>query len=69
MTNILCDVLLSRWPVNVSDHTLHHPLNAFIHAVPVRNKQIVDVKRNMKQSVKLFKTNISLKAIQKHMKR
>lgn len=30
----LCDVLLSGRPVNVPDHTFHHPLNTFIHSVP-----------------------------------
>ena len=34
-SNFLRDVLLSRWPVNVSDHTLHHPLNALVHSIPV----------------------------------
>lgn len=30
----LCDVLLPGGAVNVPDHTLHHPLNAFVHPVP-----------------------------------
>lgn len=38
--DFLCDVLLSGRPVNVSDHTLHHPLYALVHAIPV-SKQII----------------------------
>lgn len=34
-SSFLRDVLLSGWPVNVSDHTLHHPLNALVHPIPV----------------------------------
>lgn len=30
----LGDVLLSGRPVNVPHHTLHHPLDAFVHSIP-----------------------------------
>lgn len=36
---VLGDVLLSGWPVNVSDDTLHHPLDAFVYSVPAAEKQ------------------------------
>lgn len=33
--SILGNVLLPGRPVNVSDHTLHHPFNALVHSIPV----------------------------------
>lgn len=40
--DFLCDVLLSGWPVNVSDHTLHHPLNAFVYSIPCEGSTRLD---------------------------
>lgn len=40
--DFLCDVLLSGWPVNVSDHTLHHPLDAFVHSIPCEGSTRLD---------------------------
>lgn len=35
----LCDVLLPRRPVDVPHHALHHPLDAFVHAVAGTNRR------------------------------
>lgn len=35
---LLGDVLLPGRSVNVSDHTLHHPLYTLVHAVPVEKQ-------------------------------
>lgn len=31
---VLCDVFLPGRPVDVPHHTLHHPLDAFVHSIP-----------------------------------
>lgn len=37
---ILCDVLVSGWPVNVPDHALYHPLDAFVHSIPAMEQML-----------------------------
>lgn len=36
--DLLGDVLLPGRSVNVSDHTLHHPLDTLVHPVPVEKQ-------------------------------
>lgn len=39
--DLLGDVLLPGRSVNVSDHTLHHPLYALVHSVPAERRRDV----------------------------
>lgn len=42
--DLLGDVLLPGRSVNVSDHTLHHPLYTLVHTVPVKKQRDVNGK-------------------------
>lgn len=50
--NILSDVLLSGWPVYVSDHTLHHPLYALVYSIPGQKQ----MRRSLGSHFQLFLT-------------